>query len=123
MTLDEAALAIHAIIDEAALRKKVGGPEVMRAQLRHLMERSTLDTVTIQVLPDDAGAHSGIDGAFIVLQFAEEEDPDLLYVTYPTGSIHVEKAEEVRQARIVFDTLRSEALSPRDSIAFIERMA
>jgi transcriptional regulator with XRE-family HTH domain len=123
LTDQESPLRIHAIIDEAAFRKQVGGAEVMRAQLRYLIERAQLDTVTVQVMPDDVGAHVGVDGAFTVLRFAEVEDPDLLYVTYPTGSIHVEKAEEVREARMVFDQLRTEALSPRDSMALIERMA
>jgi transcriptional regulator with XRE-family HTH domain len=120
---DEAPLMIRAIIDEAALHKEVGGVEVMRPQLLHLIEQSRLDTVTVQVLPNRAGAHAGIDGAFIVLRFVDAEDPDLLYVPYPTGSIHVEKDEEVAQARMVFDQLRSQALTPRDSAALMERVA
>lgn len=120
---NEAPLRLHVIIDEAALRRKVGGAEVMRAQLRYLVEQAELDTVTIQVLPNDAGAHAGMDGAFIVLTFIEEEDPDLLYVEYPTGSIHVEKADEVAEAKLVFERLRSVALTPLESVAFIERVA
>lgn len=119
----EAPLRLHAIIDEAALRRKTGGAEVMRTQLRYLVVRAELETVTIQVLPNEAGAHVGMDGAFTVLQFNDEEDPDLLYVEYPTGSIHVEKADEVAEAKLVFDRLRSAALTPPESVALIERVA
>lgn len=119
----ETPLELIAIIDEAALHKKIGGVEVMQAQLRHLLGRAEQSNVTIQILPNATGAHPGLNGAFIVLRFPEEEDPDLLYVEYPTGSIHVEKAEEVAAARMVFDRLRSEALAPRDSAALIERVA
>jgi transcriptional regulator with XRE-family HTH domain len=115
-------LTLHALIDEAALRKPIGGPDVRRAQLRHLIEQAELDTVTIQVLPDELGTHVGMDGAFIVLEFPEDEDPDLLYITYLTGALHVEKPQEVTEARLKFADLRSLALSPKDSVAFIERM-
>jgi transcriptional regulator with XRE-family HTH domain len=115
-------LALHALIDEAALRKPIGGPDVRQAQLRHLIEQAELDTVTIQVLPDDLGWYQGMDGAFIVLEFPEDEDPDLLYIAHVTGALHVEKPQEVTEARLKFADLRSLALSPKDSVAFIERM-
>lgn len=120
---EEFPLELVAIVDEAALRKRVGGTEVMRDQLRHLAAVSLRSTVTVQVLPNDAGAHPGMDGAFMILTFPEAEDPSVLYVEYPTGSLHVEKPEEVAAARLVFDRLRTEALSPLDSVALIERAA
>ncbi|HEX6353583.1 helix-turn-helix domain-containing protein [Actinophytocola sp.] len=123
LTEEEFPLRLVAIIDEAALRRKVGGVEVMRDQLGHLVMVSELSTVSVQVLPNEAGAHSGMDGAFIILTFPEDEDPSVLYVEYPTGSLQVERPEEVTEARLVFDRLRSEALSPSDSVAFIEKMA
>lgn len=119
---EEFPLELTAIIDEAALRKKVGGTAVLLAQLRHLAISADLPSVTIQVLPDDAGAHTGVDGAYTILSFPEN-DPSLLYVSYVTGAVHIEKSEEVDQARLMFDQLRSEALSPRESVAFIERLA
>lgn len=97
LTDEESRLELVAIIDEAALRKKVGGAEVMREQLRHLADRAVLPTVIAQ-------------------------DPPVLYVEYPTGSLHVEKPGEVAETKLVFARLRSEALSPAD-IAFIERAA
>jgi hypothetical protein len=121
LTDEDSPLELVAIIDEAALRRRVGGVQVMQDQLGHLIMASELSTVTVQVLPNDAGAHSGMDGAFIILTFPE--DPSVLYVEYAIGSIQAEKSEEVAEARLVFDRLRSEALSPSDSVAFIERVA
>jgi Domain of unknown function (DUF5753)/Helix-turn-helix domain len=123
LTDEELTLRLVAIIDEAALRRKVGGAKVMREQLRHLVKVSELNTVSVQVLPNDVGAHLGMDGAFIILTFLEDEDPSVLYVEYTTGSLQVETAEEVAEARLAFDNLRSEALSPSDSVAFIEQVA
>lgn len=119
---EEFPLELTAIIDEAALRKKFGKVEAMRAQLRHLVKQAELPTVSIQVLPDDAGLNTSRDGAYTILDFPEG-DPSLLYVAYVTGALHIEKPEEVAQATIWFDQLRSEALSPRESVALMERLA
>jgi transcriptional regulator with XRE-family HTH domain len=121
LTDEEFPLELAAIIDEAALRRMVGGVEVMRDQLRHLVQVSELDTVSVQVLPNAAGAHPGMDGAFIILNFPED-DPPVMYVEYTNGSLQLEKPEEVADARLVFERLRSEALSPGDSVTFIERV-
>jgi hypothetical protein len=123
LTDEQAPLALVAIVDEAVLRKPIGGSKVMRAQLHHLVESARLDTVTLQVLPDSIGAHDGMDGAFTILEFTDEEDPDLLYVEHPIGAVHLEKPTEVREAKLIFDNLRSVALSPAESAAFIERVA
>jgi transcriptional regulator with XRE-family HTH domain len=123
LTDEEFPLQLVTIIDEAALRRKVGGVKVMRDQLRHLAIVAELSTVSVQVLPNDAGAHPGMDGAFLILSFPEDEDSSVLYVEYTNGSLQVEKSEEVAAARLVFDRLRSEALSPSDSVTFIEQVA
>lgn len=116
-------LELVAIVDEAALRKEVGGTEVMREQLRHLARQAALPSVTLQVLPDRRGAHVGMDGSFVLLDFIEDDDPDLLFAPYITGSLHIENPEEVARAKLVFDRLRSEALSPSESVAFVEQVA
>lgn len=122
LTSEEDPLELVAIIDEAALLREVGGPELMRAQLRHLVEIADLPTVTLQVLPLSIGAHSAMDGAFILLEFPDPKEPPLLYQAYVSGSVHVEDKDEVREAKLVFETLRSEALSPSDSVVLIERL-
>lgn len=122
LTDGEFPLELTAIIDESALRKTIGAAEVMRGQLRHLIDRADLPTVSVQVLPNDAGLHVGMDGAFTIVDFPED-DPDLLYIEHATGALHIEKPEDVATARLLFDQLRSAALSPRDSAAFLERLA
>jgi transcriptional regulator with XRE-family HTH domain len=123
LTDEQAPLMLSAIIDEAALRKPIGGVDVMRAQLLHLTRMADLETVTLQVIPNGAGAHEGMDGSFTVLEFDDPEDPSLLYAEYPTGAVHVEKPDEVREARLLFERLRSVALPPADSVAYIQRIA
>ena len=124
LTSDEAPLMFDAVIDESALRKPVGSDAVMRGQLLHLVEASELETVTVQVIPNKVGAHEGMEGSFTVLEFEDPQDPSLLYSEYPTGAVHVEKPDEVRDARLLFERLRSSvALSPADSVAFIQRIA
>ncbi len=65
----EEPLTLRAVINEAAVRRAVGGPEVMRAQLRHLADMATRPNVTVQVLPFSAGAHRGMLGSFAALRF------------------------------------------------------
>jgi hypothetical protein len=123
LTDPESPIELVAIIDESALRKNIGGAEVMREQLRHIIRQAELPTVTLQVLPNSRGAHPGLEGEFIVLGFPEDEDPDLLYFAFLTGAVHVEKPEELAKAKLVFEHLRSVALSPGDSVGFIEEVA
>jgi transcriptional regulator with XRE-family HTH domain len=122
LTEEEFPIELVAIIDESALRKNIGGAEVMREQLRHLIRQAELPTVTLQVLPNSHGAHAGLEGEFILLTFPEEEDPDLLYFAYLTGAVHIEAPEEIAKAKLAFDHLRSVALSPSDSVDFIKQV-
>jgi transcriptional regulator with XRE-family HTH domain len=121
LTSEDNPLELIAVIDEAALLRKVGAPEVMRAQLGHLIDMAELPAVTLHVLPLDGGIHSAMEGPFILLDFDPDEQP-LLYHDYVTGALHVENSAEVDEARLVFDTLTGEALSPAESVALIERL-
>lgn len=120
---EQPALELVAVVDESALRRPIGGADVMRAQLRHLVAQAALPSVCLQVLPCSLGVHSGLDGSFIVLGFAEPEEPDIAYIEHTASALHVAKESEVRACKLVFDRLRSEALSPRDSLALVERLA
>jgi hypothetical protein len=122
LTSPERPLELLAVVDEAALRRILGGRAVMRAQLIHLVEVADRDTVTLQVLPAEVAAHPALDGAFSVLSFDGLGEPDMGYAEHPMGSVHVEKEEHVARARLVFDHLRSVALSPAESVALIERV-
>lgn len=121
LTNEQDPLELAAIIDESALRRELGGPDVMRGQLRQLIEMSDLSSVTLQVLP--LKAHSALDGGFILLSFHDRDEPDLLYVEYVTGALHIEEDSEVRTCRLKFDRLGVEALSPDDSVSLIKRIS
>lgn len=121
LTSEENPLEVAAIIDESALRREVGGREVMRGQLRHLVEVAELSGVTLQVLP--LKVHSALDGGFTLLSFHDHDEPDLLFVEYITGALHIEEDDEVRACKLNFDRLGVEALSPDDSVALIKKIS
>jgi hypothetical protein len=122
LTSAERPLELLAVIDEAVLHRALGGRTVMRAQLAHLAQAAELDTVTMQILPTAVADHPAFDGPFTVLSFDELGEPDMGYVEHPMGSMHIEKEETVARARLVFDRLRTVALSPAESAAFVERV-
>lgn len=123
LTSEDDPLELVALIDEAALTREIGGPAVLRAQLDHLTIMAELPTVALHVLPQRRCSPNALEGGFTLLGFPEPEEPDLLYHEYATGALHIEDEEEVREARLVFDLLRGEALNPADSVALIERHA
>lgn len=123
VTRDDDPLRVWVVMDEAALRREVGGPEVMRAQLRHICELARLAKVTVQVIPFGVGAHAAVSGAFAILQFPESEDPDAVYVETPAGELFVEVPDEVDRFHVAFRRLHAGALSPSASIDMIAEIA
>jgi transcriptional regulator with XRE-family HTH domain len=118
LTQEEAPL-FWVVLDEAALRRRVGGPETMRAQLERLEEMAPLPNVTLQVLPFASGEHAGMDGGFTMIGFPEQADPNLVYIENTTSDLYVEDVGAVRQYDLLFDHLRASALAPADSVQFI----
>jgi transcriptional regulator with XRE-family HTH domain len=114
---------LWAVIDEAALHRKVGGPKVMQGQMQHLMNVSEYPNVTLQVLPFDKGAHPGVIGAFSLIEFPDVTDNDVVYVDSPAGNIYLEKAVDLRRYTLVFDHLRAAALAPDESVELIDDLA
>jgi transcriptional regulator with XRE-family HTH domain len=108
-----------AVLDEAALRRQVGGPEVMRVQLEYLRELCGLRNVRVQVIPFDRGAHPAMGRPFVILAFGEDADPDVVYVKNLTGALWVENLEEVDQYNLFFNHLQATALSFDDSAALM----
>jgi transcriptional regulator with XRE-family HTH domain len=111
------------ILDEAVVRRPVGGPEVMAAQLEHLARQAELPSVTLQVLPFSAGAHAGMDGEFTVFGYREPEDPDVVYIENTGGDAYIEDAEVTRRYRRIFDHLRAAALDPAESVRMLADIA
>ncbi len=116
---NENPLNLWSIVNEAALRREVGGPEVMQAQFRYLMEASELPHVTFQVIPFDAGAHPGMPGSFILLQFGDAAIPDVIYVNTMAGELFLEEEADVRRYKLVFEHLRAVAASPEASLSLV----
>ena len=116
-------LELNAIVDEAVLRNPVGGVEVLRAQLAHLIEAAQLPSVTFQVLPARPGAHASLASGFYVLSFGDLGEPDMAYVEHALGATHLEGEQDVGLARIQFDQLRTLALRPVDSLALLRDIA
>ena len=103
---------LWAVIDEAALRRPVGGREVMRGQLERLVEATKLPNVTLQILPFHAGAHPAMVGSFSILRFPEQDLPDLVYLEHLTSAIYLNKPEEVDQYLHVMESICVRAAAP-----------
>lgn len=120
---DDNPLELRVVVDEAALRREIGGPKIMRDQLDHLVMMAELPTVVLQVFPLAAGSHDAMNGGFALLEFSQPEDPNLLFIEHITGALHIENADELHKARLVFDQLRAQALGPAESIELISELA
>lgn len=112
-------LHVVAVLDEAVLRRQVGGPTTMQGQLRHLVELSDRLNVTIRVVPFSHGAHAGMDGPFYLLEFPEQADPDVVYLEQAGSGLVPEDPEEVRRYTLMFGSLLGKALKHDESILFI----
>jgi transcriptional regulator with XRE-family HTH domain len=104
------------VLDEAAVRREVGGPAVMAEQLGRLIELSKLPNVTLQVLPFTSGEHPAMDGDFTILHYRESADPDVLYIENTGGDMYLEAPEVTRRYNKIFDHLRAAAQNPGESI-------
>ena len=120
---DDPPLELWAILDEAVIRRAVGGPDCMRRQLQHLLKAGGRQGMTIQVLPFASGAHAGHAGPFSILEFPERTDSDVAYTESVGGMIYLEKDREVRACAEAFDRMRATALSPAASVELIQRVA
>ena len=113
---------LWAVLDEAALRRQVGGPGLMRLQLDHLLDLGGLPNVAIQVLPFGAGAHPAMGRPFVILAFPERADPDVVYLEDLTSALYVEDVDEVDRYNMFFNHLRATALSFDGSAALISQV-
>jgi transcriptional regulator with XRE-family HTH domain len=86
---------VWAVLDEGSLRRCIGGPEVMKAQLRHLIDMCELPNVTLQILPFSAGAHRAMGGPFTILRYAEPDLRDVVYIEQLTSALYLDKPTEV----------------------------
>jgi transcriptional regulator with XRE-family HTH domain len=103
---------LWAVIDEAAIRRPIGGPEVMRAQLERLIAATEEPGITVQVVPFDSGGHAAESGAFTIMRFPEAELPDIVYLEQLTSALYLDKREDVEKYSEVMDQLSVESEPP-----------
>jgi transcriptional regulator with XRE-family HTH domain len=115
-------LKLWAILDESVLFRRIGGRDVLRDQLRHLIVASMLSHVTVQVMSFDAGPHPGMIGSFSLVRFPSHDDPDIVYIEGVTGGDIFAEAEDAFRYQEIFDHLRAAALSPTESRNKIEQV-
>jgi hypothetical protein len=116
-------LRLWAVIDESALRRLVGGKQVMLEQLEHLVEQSKLPHVTVQVLPFEMGAHPGINGQYAILEFPDAADSSVVYIEGVTSDLYLEKANDVQRYSVMYEHLRAQALNVDQTREFIGDIA
>jgi transcriptional regulator with XRE-family HTH domain len=111
--------ALRVLLEDAVLRRPVGGPAVMAVQRRRLLEAAARPGITLQVLPISAGAHAGMDGPFTIFGFPAPAEPDVVALDSAADALYLESPEDLRRYRRVFELLLPAALTPEDSAAFI----
>ena len=119
---DDPPLQLDTVLTEAALRQQVGGPDVMREQLRHLLTMLELPHVSVQVMPFAAGAYPAQNCPFRLLSFPDPEDPAVACIEYPGGAVYVEDAQDVEVFILHFDSLTQRALDPAESSGLIREI-
>ena len=110
------------VLDEAVLRRHIGGPAVMRAQLDRVLTLMREGKTMVQVIPYPVGAYGAIDSNFTYLEFAGTKLPDLVFVETLVSQLYIERSEEVDRYGEALDYLRDAALNPSDSVKKIQEI-
>ena len=113
-------LKLWAILDESVIRRVVGSRRDMKEQLERLLEANESPHITLQILPFSKGAHAAALGSFVIIG-GTEQALDVVYVDFHTGSLFLEKEEELKRYRLAFEYLRAQALDMEASSALIHR--
>jgi len=113
---------LWAVVDEAALRRPVGGHEVMRGQLERLIAATKLPNVILQILPFASGAHPAMVGAFSILRFADGDLPDVVYVEHLTNALYLDGRDDVNQYLHVMDQISMSAAPPDKTMDILHRI-
>lgn len=115
-------LELWVVLEESALRRPVGGKEVMAAQIKHLIKAAARPNVTVQIMPNAKGAHAGMAGPFSLLEFEPSADT-VVYVDSIAGNVYLEKQRDVRKFVQIFDLVRAAGPDPQQTPAILEQFA
>lgn len=113
---------LWAVVDEAALRRPIGGTAVMRQQVSALIEATTLPNVRLQVVPFAAGGHAAAGGAFTILRFSDQELPDVVYIEQLTSALYLDKREDLEFYALAMERLCVEAEPPERTPELLGRI-
>jgi transcriptional regulator with XRE-family HTH domain len=113
---------LWAVVDEAALRRPIGGTEVMRTQLVRLIEATREPNITLQIVPFRSGGHAAEAGAFTIMRFPEPDLPDVVYLEQLTSALYLDKRDDVDRYTEVMESLSVESESPERSADILSGM-
>jgi transcriptional regulator with XRE-family HTH domain len=113
---------LWAVVDEAALRRPIGGREVMRAQLEHLIRITKEPNVVLQVMPFRFGGHSAEGGAFSILRFGDPELPDVVYVEQLTGALYLDNRKDLDRYTGAMERLCVDSTTPDETTEILHRI-
>ncbi|GAA4725483.1 transcriptional regulator [Phytohabitans rumicis] len=113
---------LWAVLDESALRRPIGGPEVMRGQIEALIDATKMRHVRLQIVPFAAGGHAGAGGSFSILRFPERDLPDVVYIEHLTSALYLDRREDVEEYTVAMDTLCVEADTPDRTVDILTRI-
>jgi transcriptional regulator with XRE-family HTH domain len=113
-------MLLHALIDEAVVHREIGGPEVLREQLEHLLALVERPNITLQVIPYTAGGYGTMNGSVIIVDYPEPDAIPGVYLEYPAGGAWVDNQDDVARFTTTFDQATALALSPADTTHLIE---
>ncbi|MGY3787827.1 helix-turn-helix domain-containing protein [Streptomyces antibioticus] len=116
-------LRLWAVLDEAALRRRVGNRQVMIEQLEYLLEMSQLPHITVQLIPFTMGAHPGVSGQYAILEFPDAADSSVVYIEGVTSDLYLEKPQDVQRYSVMYEHLRAQALNADQTREFIQQVA
>jgi hypothetical protein len=113
---------LWAVIDEAVLRRPIGGVEVMKAQIESLIDAAKMANVRLQIIPFHSGGHAAAGGSFAILRFPEPDLPDVVWVEHLTSSIYLDKREDVDQYAIAMERVCIDAEPPNHTPEILEKL-
>ncbi|MGS2618212.1 helix-turn-helix domain-containing protein [Micromonospora sp. LZ34] len=113
---------LWAVVDEAALRRPIGGPQVMRDQLTALIEATASPNIRLQVVPFAAGGHAAAGGAFSILRFGDQDLPDIVYIEQLTSALYLDKRDDLEYYAVAMERLCVEAEPPERTAEILARI-
>lgn len=113
---------LWAVVDEAALRRPIGGQQVMRSQIEYLAEATKLPHVRLQIVRFRAGGHAGVSGAFTLLRFGDRDLPDVVYVEQLTSALYIDKRDDVDEYVAAMERLSVQANPPDDTPELLDEI-